>query len=366
MAETINPATNASPVPSAPNPLPATPISPVNPKNPSKLMKKLLQFMTKTTFMIIGLSLLVACILIKIQFLPIPGFLKLVLDQIFAHFVYFVGALGLFFLGLTRTMASTEYSVEMKKNRKYPHSWKIPLISTQAFFFYVGSIYAFAVAFGWGKPISNSMGLVFLLFLFFIYVLWYLAAHSLNRLPAIAGLRMSLVALSLAGISFALWVVAQMVFISLLVGFLALIAVLMASILKAKGVEEIMSRTKITCLVISVILLAHVGWHALPFNNPRADLVGLIPTTKGLKSTVTSLSYFQNEAKPDDIKIASSQTDSGGWTLLVQDMNQNPTSQRFHRLKFQPASKIFVPSSCKTGNSFCWMKLKMVTGDYGR
>ncbi len=281
--------------------------------------------MTTTTCLVFGMGFVILSLVVKLHSTWVPSFLKPILDQLFPHLPYFIIGIGFFFLGLARSMAAAEYTSDQKKNKKSPHAWKIPLISAQAFFFQIGCFfYALPVGLGWVKPITNPMGLVFLVFLFFVYILWYLVSHSMNRFPSIAGLRMAVVALVLAGISCSLWIFAQMVFLSLLVGLLALITVLIGAIIKIKGVEELGAWPKITCLVVSIFLLGHVGWHALPFSNPQANLVGLIPTTKGLQGSITSMNYFQNKAKPDDIKIALTQKDSVGWTLQVEDINQNP------------------------------------------
>lgn len=306
--------------------------------------------MTTTTFLILGMAFIILSLLVKFHPAVIPSFLQPTLDQIFKHLTYFIIGIGFFFLALARSMASQEYTSASKKTKNYSHSWKIPLISAQAFFFYVACFYSFLVAFGGAKPITNLMSLVFLLFLFSLYVLWYLVAHATNRLPALAGLRMAIVALILAGLSCSLWVLAQMVFPSLLVGSLALIAILISVLIKVKGVEEILPWPKITCLVIAVILLAHVGWHALPFSNPQANLVGLIPTSQGHKGTITSLNYFQNEAKPDDIKIAISQKDSEGWTLQVEDLNQNPEIPTLPSFKVSAGEQDFRSIFVQHGN----------------
>jgi hypothetical protein len=356
VAETINPPTNA---PAVPESAPAVPISPTKPKTDSAWLKNLVQMMTTTTCLVLGMAFIVLSLIVKLHSTWIPSFIKPTLDQLFPHLPYFIIGIGFFFLGLARSMAAAEYTSDRKKNKKSAHAWKIPLISAQAFFFQMSCfLYALPVGLGWVKPITNPMALVFLLLLFFVYVLWYLVAHSLNRFPAIAGLRMAFVAFVLAFVSCALWASLQMVFLSLLVGLLALITILISAVLKVKGVEEIGFRSKITFLVIALIFLAHVGWYALPFANPQANLVGLIPTTKGLKGTITALNYFQNEAKPDDIKIAISQKDSEGWTLQVEDMNQNPDIPTLPSFKVPAGEQDFRSIFVQNGNFLLIDKVK--------
>ena len=319
MAETINPPSNVPAAPAASDPGP-TKAAPAKLKSESRWMKNLLEMLTTTTFLVLGIVFILLAFAVKLHPALIPGFLKPTFDQLLPHLPYFIIGIGFFFLGLARSMAAQEYTDARKKNKNYSHAWKIPLITAQAFFFHMACfLYALPVGLGWVKPITNPMGLVFLLLLFFVYVLWYLVSYFLNRMPSIAGLRMAVVALILAGLSCAFWVLAQMVFVSLLVGILALVTILISAALKVKNVEEMGFWPKITLLVISVIFLAHVGWHALPFDNPRADLVGLNTAEKGLRGTISSMTYFQEGDRPDGTKIAFSQKSDEGWILQVMN-----------------------------------------------
>ncbi len=355
VAETVNPATNAPSAPATPNPAPTAPAAPPKPKSDSKWLKSLVNLMTTTTFLILGMGFVILSFLVKLHPALIPAFLQPTVDQVFPHFPYFIIGIGLFFLGLARSMAAQEYTTGRKKNKNYPHAWKIPLVSAQAFFFQVGCfLYALPVGLGWVKPVTNPMGLVFLLLLFCVYVLWYLVSHFMNRMPAIAGLRMALVALALAAASCALWVCLQMVFLSLLVGLLALVTVLISALLKIKGVEEVGFRSKITLLIITLVLLAHVGWHALPFDHPRADLVGLNMAAKGLGGTITSMTYFQEGNKPDGTKVALSQKSGDGWELQVL----NPDNESLPLFKVPAGEGEFRSIFVQNGNWLLVDKVK--------
>ncbi|HTC20836.1 MAG TPA: hypothetical protein VK859_08310 [bacterium] len=355
MAETINPPTNAPAVPAGPEPGAAAPAASTKPKAGSGWSKKLVELMTTTTFLILGMGFILLSFIVKLHPSWIPPLLQPILVQVFPHLPYFIIGIGFFFLGLARSMAAQEYTSEAKKNKKYPHAWKIPLVSAQAAFFYIGCfLYALPAGLGWIKPITNPMGLVFLLVLFCVYVLWYLVTHFMNRMPSIVGLRMAVVALVLSALSCTLWAGLQMVFLSLLVGLLALITLLISAVIRVKGVEEIGARSKIILLIICVFLLGHVGWHALPFDNPRADLIGLNLAAGGLNGTISSLTYFQDGNKPDGTKIALSQKTAEGWILQVL----NPDNENMPLFKVPAGDEEFRSLFVQKGNFLLIDKVK--------
>src|SRR5581483_8786633 len=116
-------------------------------------------------------------------------------------------------------------------------------------------------------------------------------------------MQIALLTLILSGVSCGLWVF-QQILPALMVGLLAVIACFSSLLFKAKDGLSVWDWPKLTCLALSALLLGHVAFHAWPFSNPRAELIGLLTAANGIKGKVTSISYFQDEHKPDDIKMA--------------------------------------------------------------
>jgi Tol biopolymer transport system component len=133
-------------------------------------------------------------------------------------------------------------------------------------------------------------------------------------------------------------------------------------------VEEIGFWAKTICLVIAVIFLAHVGWHALPFDNPRADLIGLNLAEGGLKGTISSLTYFQEGNQPDGTKIAISQRNDAAWTLQVLNPdNENmplfkvPAGDDEFRSLFVQKGRYLLIDKVKNGRRGLW-KVNAING----
>ncbi len=361
MAETANPSANTP----APPPPPAA-VAEHKPAS-SKVMDQASRMVTVTIHLFLGAILILLSILLKKGVLNLPLSLKPVIEKLIPHYVYLIGGIGVFLWGRTRTMAAEDYTAEKKKNRQSPHAWKIPLIWTQSVFLHLLFFYALIVAFGWAKPIENPMALAFFVFFFFIYVLFYIFEHAKNRLPSIAGFRMGIVTLSLAGLSALLWVAFQMVFPSLLLAFLALIGLLTSLFIKIKNVEQILVWPKIVLLAIATLLLAHVGWYAQPFGKDSYDLISLNPASQSIAGEVTSLTYFQPGFHHEGTQLAISHKVEGNWTLELMNPDNLPQpisvpagSDSF-RSVFADKGKYILADLTKEGGRAVW-KIDTETG----
>lgn len=303
------------------------------------------KLLTTTTCLVLGLGFIFAGVVAREWPSHIPNIIKPTLDQLIPRLPYFAVGVGLFFLGWARSMSTQELISEYRKNRHYPHAWKIPLVGFQVFLLESACfVYALPVGLGWYPPLQNLMGLVWVVFFVLLYALWYLTAHSMNRFPGIAGFRMAIVTLALAAISFLLWSVGQLVFPALLVGILGIFSLLISILIRVKGVEQIWDWPKVTILVVSVLLLAHVTYYALPFDNPSADLVGLTLATKSLPGEIQNLDYFSKENHTGN-KIAFAQKTGSGWLLQII----NPENPSLPIFKISAGDAEFRPIFVKQG-----------------
>lgn len=319
MAETANPSANTP----APPPPPSTAV-PEHKAPPSKVMDQARRMTRVTLNIFVGTILIMLSILLRIGKFGLPLSIKPGIENLFPHYFYLIGGIGLFLFARVRSMAAEDYTAEKKTNRHSPHAWKIPLIWTQAVFLYFLFFYAMIVGFNWAKPIENPMALAFFVFFFFIYVLFYIFEHAKNRLPSIAGFRMAIVTLSLAGLSALLWVFFQMVFPSLLLAFLALIGLFTSLFIRIKNVEQILVWPKLVLLAVSTLLLAHVIWYALPFGRNSYDLISLNPAAQAIAGEVTSLTYFQPGFHHEGTQLAMSHKVDGNWTLDLMNPDNLP------------------------------------------
>ncbi len=361
MAETANPSSAPGvPPPAPPAPATAPPTAPAAPTALSRFFQGFARLFTSTFLLVLGLGLIFVGILIRKFPHLVPVFLKSALDQIFQHLPYFPVGVGLFFLGWARSMALGGLIADYRKNRRFPHAWKIPLVGFQVFLLEaVCFIYALPVSLGWYLPIESLMAKVWVLFLGFVYGLWYVIAHSVNRLPAIARLRMAVVTLFLSFFAFFLWTVPQWVFPALLVGLLAIFALMAATLIQVKGVEQKGFWPHKVLLIISVIFLAHISYYVLPFGHPTADLLDLKLATEKIPGEVLNLNYF---AAADHLKdeIAFAQNEKGEWSLgilaarlsrqylLNPDASSQPVSTTL--LKIQAGEEAFRPLLLENGS----------------
>lgn len=351
VAESANP-TNAPAVP-PPAPVAAPPAPVVAPpvRRPSVLLKNIAKLLTVTTCLVLGLGFIVIGVGIRLYPGLIPGFLKPTLDQLFPRLPYFTVGVGLFFLGWARSMAAQQLISEYRKNRKFPHAWKIPLISVQAFLLETASfIYALPVGLGWYPSLQNLMALVWVVFFFFLYTLWYVTAHSLNRFPAIAGLRMAIFTLILSGVSDFLWWF-QLLFPAVLLGILGITSLLIALLVRVKGVEQTGNWPRITLLAVSVVFLTHVTYNALPFGNPTADLVNLTLATKSLPGEIEDLNYFSADDHSKDEIVFSQKTDESFFLSVITAVfsQQEPLKPYVSSFKVPAGDEVFRSLFVKNG-----------------
>jgi hypothetical protein len=351
VAESANPP-NAPAVPPPP-PVVAAPVPVTAPpvRRSGTLMKSIARLLTTTTFLILGLGFIILGIIVRLWPSWLPGFLKPALDQLFPRLPYFVVGIGLFFLGWARSMAAQQLISEYRKNRKFPHAWKIPLISVQAFLLEMACfIYALPVGLGWYPPLQNLMAMVWVVFFFLLYTLWYVTAHFLNRIPAIAGLRMAIVTVALSAVSDILWWF-QSLFPAVLLGILGVISLLIASLIRVKGVEQTGSWPKITLLAVSVVFLTHLTYNALPFGNPTADLMNLTLATKSLQGEIQNINYFSAPDHSKDEIVFSQKTDEGFFLDVITAVfsQQEPLKPYVASFKVPAGDEVFRSIFVKNG-----------------
>ena len=363
----MNPPKAPAVQPPVPAPSPAAPVTAPRPRQTSAFWTTVTRMLTSTTCLVLGLGFIVLGIAVRKWPQIIPAILKPSLDQLFPHLPYFVVGVGLFFLGWARSMAAQDLILEHRKNRQHPHAWKIPLVSFQAFLLHMAWLfYAVPVGLGWYPPLQDLIGLVWVVFLMCLYVLWYLTAHSLNRFPAIAGVRMALVTIALSVVADLLWW-SQQLFPAILLGMLGILSLLIALFIRVKGVEQAGEWPKITLLAVSVVFLTHVAYNALPFGKPTLDLVGLTLATKSLPGETGNLSYFTAADHSRDT-IAFSQKDGSEWNLGVLSAmfdQESLLDQKKESVKAIPLFKIsagseeFRPLFIKNGT---WILADMAKG----
>jgi len=324
VAESMNPP--KAPAVPAPAPPPTPAPAAAKPAKSSAFGRTLARLMTSTFCLVMGLGFIGLGVVARLWPHHIPDILSAVLYHFFPHLPYFLVGVGLFFLAMARSMSAQELVAEYRKNRQFPHAWKIGLVSFQAFIFYAGCfIYAVPVGMGGVKPVQNLMSLVWVVFFFLLYGLWYLTEHSRHRFPAIAGFRMAVVTVVLAALSFILWAFFQCIFPALLVGILGIISLLIAILVRVKNVEQIWSWPKVTILVVSVFFLGHVTYFALPYGKPTIDLVGLTLAAQNLPGEVKNLSYFTAGDYSKD-EVAFSQKEGADWNLEIMAAQFNQES----------------------------------------
>lgn len=341
-AKTAKPAAApAPPVAETPAPAPA----PAVPKKENKFLKALTKLMTATTWFVLGLAFLfLAFLLHKVPGL-IPEILKPVLHLYLPHLPYAIFGLGMCFLAHTRSIVLSDYNKAFKKNRQFPHAWKLPLIWTQVTILYLGGFYAMAISIGKAQVVTNLMGLIIILSFFLAYVLWYVIAHFVNRFPSVAGLRTALLALTLSALAHFSWTIFQFVLGSLFLSLFAIFTAVAAMAIAPKKVEEHGARSKLMCLVGSVLLLAWVAYNAIPFNKPQCDLVQLSLATNDLdlKGSLDSLVY-----SPNGKTIAFSQKTSEGWFLNIISSDKQDPYAFSGTADFRPGYSDSLTSSLKS------------------
>ncbi len=304
--------------PPAPEPVvEAAPIAPPPPPLPeNKFLIGLSRFMTGTFLLIAGIAFILLGIYFKFKN-PMPANVAFFVNQIIPHLPYFFTGIGLFLLGYARLLDNRKHSSELKKNRHYNHAWKIPLIGMQVFILQFAGIYCICAGFHWLPQLKSLMTFLFLILLFLGYLLWYTIAHFSNRFPNIAGLRVAMLALTLAALSFFSWVLAQLVFFSLLAGFFSVIAAVTSLVMSPFHKDEERGNwLRVLSLVATVGLLLWVGWNTMAFGNTRATLVNLGSALQSLNGYIDHPTYSK-----DGRKLAFSQYVDKKWYLQIIDPN---------------------------------------------
>lgn len=315
--------------------------------------------MTTTTWFVLGLLLLGLAILIKkARSHVVPGLLEPAFQKFIPHLPYFIGGLGLLFLGQARNMVQRDYAAEYKKNRLFPHAWKMPLVGTQVAILYLAGVYGLLVGIHIMPPIESLLGLIVILLFFLGYLLWYVISHFMNRFPSFASLRIAVLAVGLAACAFAAWTFLQMVLVSLVFGLFAMIAgATSLSIKSSHTLGQHGNWVKVLLLAATVCMVSVVAYYAIPFGKPSVDLVGLGLAVQGLDGKASGLNY-----SPDGKKVAFClKAPDGYFVQIVSPENaalpafRIPVGDDACRPVFVNGGKSLMVDAAKGGERGLWM-----------
>jgi hypothetical protein len=300
----------------------AAPVAQAEVKEPNKFLEALAKILSTTFWFALGLGLIAFAIIFKRLGSHAPHFLQSAVAQLAPHSLYFIAGLGLIFLGQSRSLVRKNYSEEFKKNKKWPHAWKIPLIAAQVFILQVSGLYALIVGFGKFQPITGVAGLTTLMIFFLAYFLWYVVSHFMHFFPSFASLRVAFLSSLLSAVALITWW-GQSVLVSLIFAFFG-VATAIASAAIATSDDTTVQRAPLVknlCLALSIIIAFIVGWNSLSFGKPTAELVGKGLATGNLSGTVDALNF-----SPDGKKVAFAQKTGEGWFLQIA----NPGPDMIH------------------------------------
>lgn len=255
--------------------------------------QSLFGILSTTTWAILGLFLILCGIIIKLR----PFHLFLVLPSWITSPSYLISGIGLLFIAHSRNLVSAIYSQEFRKNQQFPHAWKISLISTQGFFFYVTGYYAIGVGVHFWPKIENLAALTTYFIIFLCYLLWYLISHFKNRFQTLAGFRIAFLSLALSLL--AAIAISQFFFIGIVLGLLATITAVSCVTIVPFSSQEGRLWIRVLCLIGTIALLIPVVYDVIPNKNSQVNLVSLNPVVKGLIGSISDLTY-----SPDQTKMA--------------------------------------------------------------
>lgn len=386
MAESAKPA----PKPAAPPPVPEAPAAPVEtipPPPPSaskqaydRFKRQMAKLMTTTFWFSVGLGLIFLGTLEHFQLFIHNISVRFHLPFAHLHLPYLIVGMGFWSLGHARDYIRADYMAQRKKNKQFPHTWKIPLIIGQVLILQIIGIYGVLVGFNAFPPLNSLIGSTFLLVIFLAYVLWYVIEEFRNRFPSVAGLRVSLVALTLGVGSEILWTL-EFPFFSMLLGFFSIVSVISALAIKDSP-EQYGRYAKIAALLGSIFFVAYVGYNSLALGTPTAELMGKGLAVKDLAGTIDRMAYAPSTVPlrpvtpshklpitpPNGEKIAFSQKTKEGWFLQVVDPGNAtltafkiPAGEDSFRPLFVDSGKSVVLDAVRGGERGIW-KVNSTTG----
>lgn len=300
--------------------------------------------MTTTFFFVAGAVCLVLGYWFHLH--SLPDFLKPMIDPFIAHLSYFFVGLGFCLLAHTRGIILGEYTASARKNKQFPQAWKIPLIGAQVAILYFVGIYAILIGIGKAHPVQNLMGMIALLIFFLLYLLWYVIALFYHNFPSLAGLRTSLLALTLAVFSWGCWLNQWPIF-SLMLALFALITVCVSLALPGQVAEQRGQWSRLVILLFSMVFIAFVCFNAWPFGMPRVDLVELSLATNDwdLRGDMGPMAYSSNGKK-----IGFSIKEDGNYQLEVI----SPESKDMRTFKVPVGDTPVLPVFIKQGVDEDW------------
>lgn len=383
MAETTN-STQTSQTSETPV-SPETNVTPQTPPQAQTVSKVFLVFnhlITTTTWLVLGPVFIFLGFLFHYKNL-IPIVFQPVFDRFIPHLPYFLVGLGLFCLGHSRSLVRQEYSKEYKKNRKFAHAWKVPLIATQVLILQFSGIFAVFVGFGTIPPIKSLIGLSFILLVVLCYLLWYVIAGLQNRFPSIAGLRIAFLATFLSVLCYGCWAWYQSIFLSLVFGLLAVLAAVSSVVIAPlDSTDQRATWVRLICLGSCIGLLGIVGWSAIPSGKSHANLVDLKLWTKDLQGQVGNLAYSSSpEPHPqlpqgnslitpplDREKLVFSQKTEDGWFLQIinpgneaRSVFKIPAGEGDCKPEFVDHGKVILLDALQGGERRLW-KIRAANG----
>ena len=218
-------------------------------------MNEASSFMWMLVWVALGLAFFYLAIILRFHDI-LPAKWAELANRYIPHLAYFIGGFGFICLGHARDITRKDYMKERKnKYVETSHSWKTPLLIAQVIILYGAGLYS--IIYGIGKiPELGILGLGSFVLLFILYVLWYQIEHFKHRMPALAALRISIIAFLLASASFALWIKAQVVAPSLVLGTLAVGTALFGLLMNEKDAPEQKMNWLKAIFVLGTLLLA--------------------------------------------------------------------------------------------------------------
>jgi hypothetical protein len=293
VAENLNPTNPDTKEPAATEaaPFPATINESARVSARHPIIDKILKYMNVTFWHVLGLVIILFAIQVK-KFNLFSDISKTI-----THLPYLIAGLGLIFLGKGRYMVRNDYMAAYKKDRQFPHYWKVPLLTGQFFILLLSGLYALAVGVNLVDRVHNPMMLTFFLIIFSLYFLWYFIAHLSNRFTTLASVRVSLLSLFLAAIAFFLWVSREMVLVSIVFALFAVITLLVSLYLAATSKLQLGAWPRFACLAATVMFLLPVALNAFAFGKPHSSHVGLELACSGIEGKVLASAYSQDGQK---------------------------------------------------------------------
>ena len=256
-----------------------------------------------------------------------------------ASWPFLLTGIGLWLIARSRAMVRNHYETAAKKDRNFPHAWKIGLIGTQSLALYFLSFYAIGVGLKIWPKVQSVVLLLLLFLLFLAYLLWYVIAHFKNRYPQAFGFRVAFLALILAIL--AAFSMSQVILIGLILAFFALLTAMISITSVPFSAPERGVWIRALCLLGTVGLLLPTAYNFFFNKDTACDLVELDAAVKGLSGDVAQLCY-----SPDGKQLAFS-VKKDQWYLETF----TPGDHKNPMVKFPGGDDAFTPLFVNNGKA---------------